>query len=129
MDDITGSIMQEISGDEIQKIMDETLKGGDFDFSDYVGSIINGRSPFSFEEAAKYILDGIYNNIVQEKNIYIYLVVIAVMGALISNFSKLLQGKKVAETAFYMVYAVFFSSGSFIYTGVQHCFRNTCKCI
>ena len=109
MDDITGSIMQEISGDEIQKVMDETLQGGHFDFSDYVGSIINGQSPFSFEEAAKYILDGIYNNIVQEKNIYIYLVVIAVMGALVSNFSKLLQGKKVAETAFYMVYMLFFS--------------------
>ncbi len=85
MDDITGSIMQEISGDEIQKVMDETLQGGHFDFSDYVGSIINGQSPFSFEEAAKYILDGIYNNIVQEKNIYIYLVVIAVMGALVSD--------------------------------------------
>lgn len=109
MNGVTGNIMQEISSDEIQKIMDETLKGQSFDFAGYVGSLINGRSPFSFEDAARYILNGIHDNIVYEKNIYIYLVIIAVMGALIANFSKLLQGKKVAETAFYMVYMLFFS--------------------
>ena len=109
MDSIADSIMQEISSDEVQSVIDETLNGQKFDFAGYIGSIINGQSPFSFEEAAKYILDGIYNNIVQEKNIYIYLIVIAIMGALVANFSKLLQGKKVAETAFYMVYMLFFS--------------------
>lgn len=109
MDSITDSIMQEISSDDIQKVMDSTLKGQSFDFSEYIGNIINGQSPFSFEEAGKYILEGIRDNIVQEKNIYIYLVIIALMGALIANFSKLLQGKKVAETAFYMVYMLFFS--------------------
>lgn len=109
MDSITDSIMQEISSDEVQGVIDKTLNGQKFDFSAYIGSIINGKSPFSFEDAAKYILDGIYNNIVQEKDIYIYLIVIAIMGALVANFSKLLQGKKVAETAFYMVYMLFFS--------------------
>ena len=109
MDSITDGIMQEISSDDIQKVMDSTLKGQSFDFSEYIGNIINGQSPFSFEEAGKYILEGIRDNIVQEKNIYIYLVIIALMGALIANFSKLLQGKKVAETAFYMVYMLFFS--------------------
>ncbi len=104
MDSIADSIMQEISSDEVQSVIDETLNGQKFDFAGYIGSIINGQSPFSFEEAAKYILDGIYNNIVQEKNIYIYLIVIAIMGALVANFSKLLQGKKVAETALYMLF-------------------------
>ncbi|HBA97519.1 MAG TPA: hypothetical protein DCZ23_05365, partial [Lachnospiraceae bacterium] len=54
------------------------------------------------EETVKFILNGIHDNIIQEKNLYIYLIIIAVMGAVIANFSKLLQGKKVAETAFYM---------------------------
>lgn len=103
------SIVREISNSDIQRIMDETLSGHSFDFSDYVGSIINGESPFSFEETANFILNGIRDNIVQEKNMYIYLIIIAVMGAVIANFSKLLQGKKVAETAFYMVYMLFFS--------------------
>lgn len=107
--DITESIMQEISGGDIQEIMDETLGGHSFDFSDYVGSIVNGQNPFSFEETWKFILNGIHDNIVQEKNIYLYLIIIAVMGAVIANFSKFLQGKKVAETAFYMVYMLFFS--------------------
>lgn len=109
MDEITDNIMQEISGSDIQRIIDETLSGSSFDFSDYVGRIVNGENPFSFEDTVKFILDGIHDNIVQEKNIYIYLIIIAVMGALIANFSKLLQGKKVAETAFYMVYMLFFS--------------------
>lgn len=72
MDSITDSIMQEISSDDIQKVMDSTLKGQSFDFSEYIGNIINGQSPFSFEEAGKYILEGIRDNIVQEKK-YIHI--------------------------------------------------------
>lgn len=117
--DITESIMQEISGGDIQKIMDETLGGHSFDFSNYVGSIVNGQNPFSFEEVFKFILNGICDNIVREKNIYIYLVIIAVMGAVIANFSKLLQGKKVAETAFYMVYMLFFSVLAISFTQIS----------
>lgn len=40
---------------------------------------------------------------------YVYLVLIAVIGAMLSNFTSLLQGKQVAETAFYAVYMLFFS--------------------
>lgn len=109
MENVTDSILQEISDGDIQKIIDETLGGYTFNFSDYVGNIVNGQSPFSFEETVKFILNGIHDNIIQEKNLYIYLIIIAVMGAVIANFSKLLQGKKVAETAFYMVYMLFFS--------------------
>lgn len=118
--DITESIVQEISGGDIQKVMDETLGKDSFDFSDYVGSIVNGQSPFSFEEVLKIILNGIHDNIVQEKNIYLYLIIIAVMGAVIANFSKLLQGKKVAETAFYMVYMLFFSVLAVSFTQISH---------
>lgn len=100
MDEITDNIMQEISGSDIQRIIDETLSGSSFDFSDYVGRIVNGENPFSFEDTVKFILDGIHDNIVQEKNIYIYLIIIAVMGALIANFSKLLQGKKLQKQRF-----------------------------
>ena len=49
MDSITDGIMQEISSDDIQKVMDSTLKGQSFDFSEYIGNIINGQSPFSFD--------------------------------------------------------------------------------
>ena len=86
--DITDSIMQEISSSDIQKIIDETLNSSSFNFSNYVGNIVNGENPFSFEETIKFILNGIRDNIVQEKNIYIYLIIIAVMGANIAGFKK-----------------------------------------
>lgn len=109
MDGITDGIIQEISSDDIQEVIDETLSGQAFDFPGFIGSIVNGQNPFSFEDAGRYILDGIRSNFIHEKDMYIYLVIIAVMGALIANFSKLLQGKKVADTAFYMVYMLFFT--------------------
>lgn len=119
MGNVTSDIMQEISSDDIQQVMDETLKGDTFDFADYVGSIINGSNPVSLHDCAEYILNGIHDNIVQEKNIYIYLIIIAVMGAVLANFSKLLQGKKVAETAFYMVYMLFFSVLAVSFSGIS----------
>ena len=109
MSDVTSDIMQEISSDEIQNMMDDMLGRQSFDFTDYVGSLVNGSNPFDAEEAAKYILRGMWDNIVQDRNIYIYIIVIAVTGALLTNFSKLLQGKKVADMAFYSVYMLFFS--------------------
>lgn len=38
---------------------------------------------------------------------YINIIFIAVSGALITNFSKLLQGKKVAQMGFYTIYILF----------------------
>lgn len=107
--DEAGGIWDEISCDEIQDVMNQMLGGDTFSFSEYVGQIMQGQLPFSLESSIRTVCNGLAANLVQEKKMYVYLILIAVVGAVLSNFSNLLQGKQVAETAFYAVYLLFFS--------------------
>ena len=102
-------VWDEISSVDIQEMMDRMLGDSTFSFSEYVTSLMHGQLPFSIESVLRTVIDGLAANLQQEKKMYIYLILIAVIGAMLSNFTSLLQGKQVAETAFYAVYMLFFS--------------------
>lgn len=103
------SFFDEISYDQIQDMMDGILGQQSFSFSEYVGNLIQGKQTGSLEQILHAVFQGLTSNMIQEKKMIIYLLVIAVIGAVFTNFSKLLQGKQVAQTAFFAVYLLFFS--------------------
>lgn len=105
----TKDVFGEISCDEIQSMMDQILGQNTFSFTDYVDQILQGKIPFSLQDTLQTILHGFAANIVQEKKIYMYLVLIALLGAVLGNFASLMQGGQVADIAFYAVYLLFFS--------------------
>lgn len=107
--DETDAIFDEISCTEIQNMMDKMLGNTTFSFSDYVTKLMHGQIPFSLENSLQTIGNGLAANLVQERKLYIYLILLAVIGAVLGNFATLLQGKQVAQTAFYAVYLLFFS--------------------
>jgi len=107
--DEAGAIWDEISCSEIQGMVDRMFGSGTFSFSDYVMQIMQGKLPFSPESFIQTVYNGIVDNLAQERKLYLYLILIAVVGAILSNFTSLLQGKQVADTAFYVVYILFFS--------------------
>ena len=90
-------------------MMDELLGEQSFSFMGYVEKLIQGQMPFSVEDVAYNLMNGLAANIMQERKMFVYLILIAVVGAVMGNFSSLLQGRQVAETAFYVVYLLFFS--------------------
>ena len=107
--DETNSFMDEISYDEIQSMMDNALGNNTFDFGEYVGRLVNGDTAFSGQEFIHTVINGLQDNFIQERQSYLSLIMLALMGAVLANFSKLLQGKEVAGMAFYSVYMIFFS--------------------
>lgn len=114
MEDTTGmdnaqGFLDELSYEQIQDMMDRILGPQSFDFSDYVGELINGGGVDSVQDIFHTICQGLFSNIVQDKKMIVSLFIIAVIGAVFTNFSKLLQGKQVAQTAFFAVYLLFFS--------------------
>lgn len=102
-------IIGEISYQEIQDMIDGMLGAQSFSFTGYLSDIAQGKIPFSPVEFLETVLRGMGGNLASEKRLYVSLILIAVVGAVLSNFSKLLQGKQVAETAFYALYLLFFS--------------------
>lgn len=105
----TEGLWDEISTGEIQTMMDQMLGEQSFSVSDYVSKMLQGQLPFSLESMLHTVCNGLAANLVQEKQMYVSLFLIAVVGAVLSNFSNLLQGKQVAQTAFYAIYILFFS--------------------
>ncbi len=108
MEDTEG-LWDEISTEEIQDMMNQMLGEQSFSFSDYVSQMMQGKLPFSMETTMQTICSGLAENLSQEKQMYVSLILIAIVGAVIHNFTHLLQGKQVAQTAFYAVYILFFS--------------------
>lgn len=107
--DIYNQLMDEISSHDIQDTIDNILGKDSFDFGSYVGKAVNSGHGIAPDDFFRSIVDGITTNFNNEKSMYINIIFIAVSGALITNFSKLLQGKKVAQMGFYTIYILFFA--------------------
>ena len=97
----TDVILDEISGDEIQSVLDTLMGNSSISFMDYVASIIQGKVPFDPADMGRQLIQSVFGNIGQQKSMLLYVLLLAVIGAVITNFSKLMQGKQVATTAFY----------------------------
>ncbi|MBR1740856.1 MAG: stage III sporulation protein AE [Lachnospiraceae bacterium] len=102
-------IIGEISYHDVQEMVDQMLGTKSFSFTEYLSDLVQGEVPFSSMDILQDIFQGVIGNLAQERRLYLSLILIAVVGAVLSNFSKLLQGKQVAETAFYALYLLFFS--------------------
>lgn len=101
--------LEELSTEEIQSMMDGILQDNSFDFAGYVEGLVNGSQKVSFLDVMRQLFRGLAQNMFQEKKMIIYLLLIVVVGAVFSNFSKLFQGKQVSQSAFYAVYFLFFA--------------------
>ena len=109
-------ILNELSREEIQSTLDTLMGDSTFSFMDYVTSIIQGQIPFDPTDMIKQVVHGVFGNIEQQKSMLLYVLLLAVVGAVITNFSRLMQGTQVAKTAFYGVYLLLFSvlTGAFM---------------
>ena len=107
--DYCNDFMDELSYDKLQQMMDEMLGDQSFSFGDVVNGIIqNGRADTAQSMLAS-LKKAVVSAFLQDQQFIVSLVVIALAGAVFSNFSKLLKGREVAETAFYIVYMLFFA--------------------
>lgn len=116
--DSAGAIWDEVSDEEVQMMLDQILGDRSFSFSEYIMQLLQGKSPVNVEQVGQDIWNGLMHNIQQQKSMYLYLILIVLIGAVLNNFSKLLQGKQVAETAFYGVYLLLFSLFATAYTQI-----------
>ena len=106
--DLSEDIVQELSLEDIQEVLDQILPGENFSFGDCVHSLIQNGT-FSFEELFRQLGDSIAGSFSEEKSTILYLGIIAVLGAIFHSFSQLIKEKQVAQTAFFAMYTLFFS--------------------
>ncbi len=107
--DSAQEMMDELSYSQIQEMMDQILGQDSFDFGDYVERLVRGEESGSLTEILHTVWNGAVSAVVQDRQMIFHLLIIAAVGALFANFSRLLHGKQVAQTAFFILYMMFFS--------------------
>lgn len=100
----------DISYDEIQEVLDGIMQGQSFSFSELVHSLFTGGEGFDIGKGLAMLPGKIVEVILGENRFVFYLLALAFIGALFTNFSKMLQKKQVAQAAFYVTYMLFFST-------------------
>ena len=102
------SLMDELSYDQIQQMLDQMMGDNSFSFSDMVQSLIHDGKADVLHNMTTMLRKMVFSSFLLDRKMFVSLLAIALVGAVFSNFSKILQGREVAKTAFYIVYMLFF---------------------
>lgn len=103
------SLANELTYDQIQQMMDQLLGEESFGFADMVQSMIRNGKADTAVDLLHSFRKIVLSSFSSDRKMFVSLIAVALVGAVFSNFSKVLHGKEVAGTAFYIVYLLFFS--------------------
>lgn len=103
------SLMDELSCDQIQQMMDRLMGERSFGFADTVQGLIQNGKADTLAGLKSSFRELLFSSFSQDRKMFVSILAVALAGAVFSNFSRILQGKEVAKTAFYIVYMLFFS--------------------
>ncbi len=101
---------EEIDCEEIQKVMEDILEEMSFDFKEAMKMAISGETIFTKETILNAIVKTIKKAFHTEKSMITRVLVIAVVGALVINFSNVFKSGQVADTSFFITYLLLFSA-------------------
>lgn len=112
-EDLSGMMEQyagQLNYGEIQAIIDEiTEEPGEFQFKKYVYSFITGEKSFSFLTIGSDMAEAVKNQLGENKKVLLRLVTIAILAAVLTNFTNIFKNSQVSETGFYVTYLLMFS--------------------
>lgn len=116
----TDVILDEISGDEIQSVLDTLMGNSSISFMDYVASIIQGKVPFDPADMGRQLIQSVFGNIGQQKSMLLYVLLLAVIGAVITEFFQADAGKTSCNNSIlWGVSVTVFGINRCIYAGIN----------
>ena len=114
---IEDNISDTMDYSEIQEVIEDVMgQGNKFNFGDYVGKLINGKTPFSVNEIVKQLINSVTGEIKSNAGTFASLITIALIAALFTNMSVAFKNNQVSETGYYVTYLLLFGLliGSFV---------------
>lgn len=100
---------EDIDYTEIQEVIDSVLgKGNEFNFDDYIQSLMNGEETFSLSSIGSQLIKSVKDEISANLGTFGSLITISLLAALFTNFSMAFKNNHVSETGFYVTYLLLF---------------------
>lgn len=100
----------DITYDEIQDVLDGILQNQSFSFADLVHTLFHGEGEMGIPQIIWNIVKDVVEAVTGQNRLIFYLLALALIGAVFTNFANMLRKKQVAQTAFYATYMLFFST-------------------
>ena len=119
------SLMDELSYDQIQQMLDQIMGENSFSFSEMGRSLMHSGKADTLDNISTMMRELAASTFSQDRKLFVSILAIALVGAVFSNFSKILQGREVAKTAFYIVYMLFFVTLSSSFLQIAQLAGNT----
>lgn len=99
--DSMDSIMDEISFEEINQVLDQMLED-EIDFQDMVTELVSGE--FHLQDATETIKEYLMQQVMINKKDITYLLLLSISASVFSVFTEVLKDRHIADTGFYMLY-------------------------
>lgn len=103
-DEAENKIFSEFDFSEIDDSLHEIFPGQKMSFQDLVTSLIDQDTADTGKMIVKFISDQIFYEFQSSKKSLVYMLLIAVIAAVFTNFSNAFQNKQVSEISFYVLY-------------------------
>lgn len=97
-------LMDKLEMHEIQETMDHILDDESFNIEEAVIDMISGKNPFDIRKIFELLLQKLFAGIIQNKDVFIHILLLAVAGAIFHNFSEAFKNTQIAEIGFYIIY-------------------------
>lgn len=101
---IGAELLEEFDFKEVEKSVSALFPKEKISFEEVVSSFISGNSGEILETVAGYLKDEIAYEFLYSKKILIYVILIAVLAAVFSNFAGAFQSRQISEMSFYVIY-------------------------
>ena len=102
-------LLSEMKLEEIQKGVDELLEEQSFSFQDMVTLLMKGEKEWNFTSAVQLAGNWLMKSLRAQKGLIVQLVVLILFGSLLQNLSSLLEGGRLSEISFTVLYVVMFA--------------------
>lgn len=98
------SLMREFDFEDMNQVLEELMPEEKLDFGETVTGIINGETELSVNLIGTFIADQLFYEFRNSREGLIYILLIAVVAAIFTNFSNVFQNRQIGEISFYVLY-------------------------
>ena len=102
-------ILDEYGFDEIQEFIDKDEELEDIDFKQIINDFMTGDAEGGMDKIFDYIKDILFNEVLKNSEILKKILIIAVIAAVFTNFTRILKNSQVSDTGFTICYMMIMS--------------------
>ena len=103
-EDIQKDLLEEFQFSDIDGMIDDIFPRGKWTFTEFVEGLISGDVDLTFDLLKEFVTDQFFYELDTSRSGLIHILLLVIIAAVFSNFSKMFKSTQVSEISFFMLY-------------------------